>query len=55
MAGMMEVYLVEQLVEGTDNQMVELKVVGKGVQKAVWMADHLGFLRGEKTVVGMAV
>jgi len=35
MAGMMEVYLVEQLVEGTDNQMVALKVVGKVVQKAV--------------------
>jgi len=43
MAGMMEVYLVEQLVEGTDNQMVALKVVGKVVQKAVLLADHLGF------------
>ena len=43
MAGMMEVYLVEQLVEGTDDQMVAWKVVGKVVQKAVWLADHLGF------------
>ena len=31
MAGMMEVYLVEQLVEGTDDQMVALKVVEKVV------------------------
>ena len=55
MAGMMEVYLVEQLVEGTDDQMVALKVVEKVVQKAVWLADHLGFLKGEQKVVGMAV
>ena len=55
MVRLMEVYLVEQLVGGTDNQMVVLKVGEKEVQQVGWMADQLGFQKGEQSVGGKAV